>query len=336
MGAKETIVTSLTRNVGMNKQKLDAITDKVLSYNPRKEDKGALEVIAGAADQPLVIGDIEIPCYVLEDETRVLSQSGMFSGLGLARRGLVPVGGGDQIPRFAASKAINPFISEDLMHGLTNPILFTVNGSEAYGFSATILPKICKAVLDARRAGNLNFQQRGLAHRCEILVQGLATVGIVALVDEATGYQRIREQRALATILERFLAEELQPWAKTFPFEFYSQMCRLKNWPGIYAVKRPSLIGRYTNDIVYERLGPGLLEELKIRNPVMSTGYRRHKHHQWFTPELGHPKLKEHLAGVIAIMRISRSWNGFRANLQKAFPKSGEQMLLNFETPSNK
>ena len=48
MGAKETIVTSLTRNVGMNKQKLDAITDKVLSYNPRKEDKGALEVIAGA------------------------------------------------------------------------------------------------------------------------------------------------------------------------------------------------------------------------------------------------------------------------------------------------
>ena len=110
-----------------------------------------------------------------------------------------------------------------------------------------------------------------------------------------------------------FLAEELQPWAKTFPFEFYSQMCRLKNWPGIYAVKRPSLIGRYTNDIVYERLGPGLLEELKIRNPVMSTGYRRHKHHQWFTPELGHPKLKEHLAGVIAIMRISRSWNGFRA-----------------------
>ncbi len=317
----------------MNQQKLDAITDKVLSYDPRKKGNGALEVIAGAADKPLVIGDIEIPCYVLEGETRVLSQSGMFSGLGLARRGLVPVKGGAQIPRFAASKAINPFISDDLMHGLTNPILFTVSGTDAYGFPATILPKICKAVLDARRAGTLNFQQRRLAQRCEILVQGLATVGIVALVDEATGYQLIREERALAAILERFIAEELQPWTKTFPFDFYKEICRLKGWPSIYAVKRPSLVGRYTNDIVYERLAPGLLEELRRKNPVTPSGYRRHRHHQWFTPDLGHPKLKEHLAGVVAIMRVSRSWNGFRTNLQKAFPRVGEQMFLDLGIP---
>jgi hypothetical protein len=33
----------------------------------------ALEAIAGAAGRPLKIGDIEIPCYVLEDKTRVLS-----------------------------------------------------------------------------------------------------------------------------------------------------------------------------------------------------------------------------------------------------------------------
>jgi hypothetical protein len=31
----------------------------------------------GAADHPLRIGDIEIPCYVLEDETRVLSLRGL-------------------------------------------------------------------------------------------------------------------------------------------------------------------------------------------------------------------------------------------------------------------
>ena len=48
-------------------------------------------------------------------------------------------------------------------------------------------------------------------------MRGLARVGIIALVDEATGFQRIREERALATILEKFIAKEIQPWAMTFP-----------------------------------------------------------------------------------------------------------------------
>ena len=48
----------------MSQKELDAITDKVLAYDPTAK-KGPLEVIAGAADSPLVIGDVELPCYVL-------------------------------------------------------------------------------------------------------------------------------------------------------------------------------------------------------------------------------------------------------------------------------
>ena len=89
------------------------------------------------------------------------------------------------------------------------------------------------------------------------------SIGIIGLVDEATGYQGIRAKRALATILEEFIAEELQPWTKTFPYEFYEEIFRLKGWPGPDGVKRPSVIGHYTNDIVYARLAPGVLDELK-------------------------------------------------------------------------
>ena len=199
--------------------------------------KQPLKVIAGAADKPLVIGDVEIPCYVLEDETRLLTQSGMFTGLGLARRGLVLTKTGARLPRFAASKSINPFISKELECGLANPILFNANGREAYGFQAKILPDICQAVLDARRAGSLDSQQSALADRAEILIRGLAAIGIIALVDEATGYQEIRERNALATILEKFIAKELQPWTRTFPPEFYSEIFRLKGWSGPDGVK---------------------------------------------------------------------------------------------------
>lgn len=291
----------------------------------------ALKVIAGAPDKPLIVGEIEIPCYVLEDETRVLTQSGMFTGLGLARRGLVPTQTGARLPRFAASKAINPFISNELASGLTNPILFNAGGRDAYGFSATILPEICRAVLDARRAGTLDPQQAALADRCEILVQGLATVGIIALVDEATGYQEIRAKRLLANILQEFLATELQPWKKTYPLEFYLQICRLRGWPLEYAIKRPSIVARYTDDAIYERVAPGVLDEVRRLNPVQESGHRKWKHHQWFRPDPGYVKLNQHIAAIMALMRAAPNWTGYQRNLKRAFPKLRDQLDLPLE-----
>ena len=317
----------------MNQVELDKIADKALSYVPGMDNNVALEVIAGTADKPLVIGGIEIQCYVLSDETRVLSQQGFLAAMGRApkAKGGQGAAGVDNPPSFLAAKNLLPFVSNEL-HESATPVRFrTPEGTRAFGYEAAILPQVCEVYLKARDAGFLLPSQRHIAERADILIRGLATVGIIALIDEATDYQRIREERALASILEKFIAKELQPWTKTFPFEFYEQICRLKGWPSVYAVKRPSLIGRYTNEIVYERLAPGVLDELKRINPVTPSGYRRHKHHQWFTPHLGHPKLKEHLAGVIALMRVSSSWDVFKNNIRKAYIKPGEQMLLDFD-----
>ncbi len=287
-----------------------------------------LKIIAGATDRPLIIGDIEIPCYVLEDETRVLAQRGMVSGLGMSRGGSSH-GGGDRLAHFVNQKTLNPFISNELRMVTINPIKFRPPMSSiAYGYPATLLVDLCNVVLEARDKGHLQTQQQHIADRCERLIRGLAKVGIIALVDEATGYQEIREKRALATILEKFIAKELQPWTKTFPYEFYEQIFRLKGWPGPEGNKRSPLIGLYTNNLVYDRLAEGVLEELKRLNPTIATGQRRHRHHQWFTPDFGHPKLKEHLAGVMALMKISRNWEQFHRHLVRVYPKMDEQQPL--------
>ncbi len=291
-----------------------------------------LKVIAGTPYNPLVIGEVEIPCYVLEDETRVLSQRGFQSSVGLSAGGAKKTGA----PRMAEfvgnleKKGIN---INDLTARLISTIEFQPpdGGRTAYAYPATLLVDVCNVVLAARDAKVLTKQQAHIAERCDLLVRALAAVGIIALVDEATGYQRIREERALSVILEKFIAKELQPWTKTFPYEFYEQIFRLKKWSGPDGVSRPSVIGRYTNDIVYARIAPGVLKELQQRNPVAPEGHRKHKHHQWFTPSLGHPKLKEHLAAVIALMRSSPNWNDFKGRLTRAFPKEKEQMLLGIE-----
>ena len=91
------------------------------------------------------------------------------------------------------------------------------------------------------------------------------------------------------------------------------------------------MIGRYTNDIVYERLAPGVLDELRSRTPRLPSGNLRNKLFQWFTPDLGHPKLKEHLAAVIALMKAAPNWDGFYRGLQRALPKRNETIPMALE-----
>lgn len=303
----------------MSQKELDAIADKVLAYDPTAE-KGPLEVIAGEAKSPLVIGDIKISCYVLEDESRVITRRGLFAGIGADNRG------GGETPDFFAQRWLKPFISNDLTMVVKSPILFHLpqGGAVAYGYPATVLADVCNAVIEADRKGATTKRQKGIVDRAILLLQGFAHIGVVALVDEATGYQRIREENALAKIFEDYITEELQPWALTFPIKFYEEICRLRGWDNILSVRRPSLVGRITNDAVYERLAPGVLDELREKNPVLPAGYRAQKHHQWLTPDLGHPKLREHLSGVMALMRASSSWHVFERNLEKAYPKPGE------------
>ena len=298
-----------------------------MAKNPKKP----LKVIAGAPNRPLVIGDIEIPCYVLEDETRVLNQEGFLEAIGRARKAKGGHGASmvDNPPYFLAAKNLNPFISKDLLESTTSVEFRPLGGGRtAYGYRAELLPLVCSVYLEARSTGVLLPSQRHIAEQAERLLLGLATVGIIALVDEATGYERIKAERALAVILEKFIAEELQPWTKTFPYEFYEQIFRMKEWPGPNGMKKPSVIGHYTNDFVYARLAPGVLDELKKINPTISPGRRKSTHHQWFTPDLGHPKLKEHLAAVTALMRAAPNWEAFQRSLSRAFPKLNEQIPL--------
>ena len=306
---------------------LDRITDKVLAYRP------TLKAIAGAEDKPLVINGIEIPAYVLEDETRVLSERGFLSAIGRSERrpGRLSTGA-DKLPGFLSAENLRPFIDKALTVP-TNPIKFQPpqGGPPAYGYPAELLPQVCDVYLRARAASALRANQLHIAERAEIVVRGLATVGIIGLVDEATGYQRVRGERALAKILEDYIARELQPWTKTFPYSFYEEIYRLRGWAGPHGAKRPSVIGKYTNDVVYERIAPGVLSELRSNNPTLPSGGRKDKHHQWFTPDLGHPKLKEHLAAVTALMRAAPDWPSFMRILNRAFPRLNTQMLMHME-----
>ena len=286
----------------------------------------------GSPDRPLKIGDTEIPCYVLEDGRRVLVQTGMLTALDMSQGTAAKGSKGDRLAKFLGTKGVKPFVHQDLNDVITNPVKFrTPTGSDAYGYEATILPDICDAVLEARNEGKLNYQQKHIAKACEVLVRSFAKVGIIALVDEATGYQYIRAREALEEILEKFISDELLKWTKTFPDEFYENLFRLRGWRySPFTVKRPALVGKLTNQLVYERLAPGILDELKQKNPKNTKGRRKNRHHQWLTEDIGHPKLREHIASVTTLMKASARWDDFRRMINRALPKWQDLPLLEY------
>jgi hypothetical protein len=235
--------------------------------------------------------------------------------------------------KFATQDRLKPFTSDKLKPGTLIPIEFkTPDGRRMLGYEATLLADICDAVLEARKRGSLTEKQQHVATQCEILVRGFARVGIIALVDEATGYQADRARDALAKILEAFVAKELRKWVRTFPGEFYRELFRLRNLPYNGTVKRPQYVGHLTNDLVYARLAPGVLEELKRVTPRDDKGRLRHHLHRRLTEELGHPKLLQHLAAVTAVMRGCDTWDQFKKLVDKALPKQVSLPL--FDTPS--
>lgn len=278
---------------------------------PRATHRGTLE-----------IGNIQIQCYVLEDGRRVLAGGALLNAIGLR--------GKKAVQERLLGKTLKAYVTEKLQKAILSPIDFAIPGStKGKGYEAWTLPEVCNAILDADNDRALQAQQQPMVQAARLLSRALATVGIVALVDEATGYQYDRARDALAEILQAFLREELAKWAKTFPDQYYQQLFRLRNLSySHFTSRRPVILGKLTNDIVYERLAPGVLDELKRRTPKTERGNRKYKFHQWLTADIGHPALREHLASVITLMKASPNWTTFIRLLDRALPKHSEQMAF--------
>jgi len=302
----------------------------------REEEKGGIVIPkARRFVGKLNLGGYQMSCAVLDNGTRVLVERSMANALGKKGGGAYwrrkrKDEKGTLLPEYVSAGYLKDYVSDDLKKKFEQPIRYINQyGRLTTGVDATVLPEICDVWITAKEKGALNEEQARTAERAYVLMKGFATVGIIALVDEVTGYQEVRDRIALQEILDKYLLDYKAEWAKRFPNEFYKQLFRLNKWPyNPSSVKRPSIIGTMTNDAIYSRLAPGILYELKARTPKDERGRRKFRYHQLFTEDIGHPKLQEHLSNVITLMKVSTSMTVFRRLLQKAFPKFGENLQL--------
>ena len=286
------------------------------------------------------LGATIIACAVLPTGTRIITQATFLRALGRSRSpkaGTGVLSTVDKLPFFLQAEYLRPFISEDLMMS-TTPIFYrTSTGGKSVGYDARILPQVGDVYLKFRDAilaekGHIPTRYKRIISAVDILMRGLAQVGIIALVDEATGFQRDRAKDALSRILEQFIAKELRPWVHTFPDEFYAQLFRLRGlqYPED-SVKRPQYFGHLTNNIIYDRIAPKVREALLETAPRKANGRLKHHLHRHLTEDVGHPKLREHLASIITIMKLSVDYDDFMRKVDTIHPRYGETYRLTID-----
>jgi hypothetical protein len=294
----------------------------------------------------LDLAGMKLPCAIVQGPNgiqRVISENGITNAILGSRSGAskrlkkAASEGGAPLPLFIAPSQLKRFIDKDLVDGPLTPIDYVDGDRTVRGYDARVLVAVCDIWLRAREAGALQTQQLAKAQKAEILTRALAHTGIVALVDEATGYEKIRPQNALQEFLGIMLRKELAAWVKKFPDEFYENIYKLKGWkwPGM-SKNRYSVVGHYTNNLVFDRLAPGLLKELRIRSPRNERG-RRDPLHLWLTDDIGDPMLAQHLHSLIMLQRLAIAnkvgWHRFLHMVDQVLPRRGDTLQLPLDMP---
>lgn len=265
----------------------------------------------------LDLGGSSVDVYVLDTGERVVSLRASVKAIADTDSG--------NLGSFIGATALKPFIDKDIILGET--IDFNIPGTQLQGrgLLAERFLDVCRAYVDALRAGALGTQrQTEIATRCAILLASCAKVGLIALIDEATGYQYERAEDALQIKLRAFVAEELRDWEKTFPDELWEEFGRLTNWQGSLH-SRPKWWGKIVMETVYEAIDPDIAAYLKDNKPSPRHG---RNYHQWMTEDVGLKTLIPHINQIIGIAKTCSNMQEFRDKVAFHYRKTPMQMTL--------
>jgi hypothetical protein len=321
-----------SRAANLSKEEIQEIAS--LGGKARREQVKKLvdagELLKATHQGKMLVGDLDLDCYVLEDGRRVFHKRGMARALGMKS------GGGNVFLRAVQRKGLGSEIDGKLLDKIENPIVFKpLTQDLGHGYDAEVLVEICRAIVRALESRKLHPTQHGLAEQAKILLTAFAKVGVTALIDEATGFQQVRSPDALRVLVQQYIEEERREWEKQFPDEYYDELNRLygskrltTTGSGAVIQNRPQHFAKFTRSYVYYPLANGaVLEELDRVNPkIDKKGTRKARFHQHLNEGYGIEKLKRQVGEILTLIKVSDTVGQFKKLFARRFPQEGTQL----------
>ena len=265
----------------------------------------------------LGLSNAKVNCYVLDTEERVITLGATVKAI--AKRDHSKLG------EYIGVKALKSYINSKLILG--EVIVFNIPGTQlkGKGLSAETFLDICTAYVDTFAANNLETdRQKEIAIQCSMLLASCAKIGLIALIDEATGYQHDRKPDALTIKMQAFFSPELREWEKTFPDELWEEFGRLTNWHGALH-HRPKWWGKLVIELIYESLDHDVAEHLKNNKPPPKHGLN---YHQWLSSDFGLNALVIQINQVIGIAKTCDNIHELREKVKHYYQGGAFQQKL--------
>jgi hypothetical protein len=284
----------------------EVLEGEVLPPSPFAKHRGTIDLNGNPVD-----------VYVLDTDQRVIS-------LRAAVKVLTGIDGGI-LEDYIGVKALKDFVNSDLVLEETIDFYIPGTGFRGRGITAEQFEGILSGYVRALQAGALKTdRQKEIAVTCAILATSFLKLGIVALIDEATGYQDERAADALEIKFKAYVADELRAWEKTFPDELWEMFGRLTNWKGPLH-KRPKWWGHLVNELIYEAMDPDIAKYLKENKPKPFHGQN---YHQWLTEDVGLKALIPHIYKVIGMGENCTAIRELRDRVAERYGRQPVQMTM--------
>ena len=298
-------------------------TPTIIKVRPSKVPVAVVGAVLSVGDED---DPYSVSCYVLDDGRRVISRT---SALGaLAKSDGREVGG--DLQRYV--RPVQNYLRVNLDDELVEFLLDNVANKRVFGITAECYLEICRAFVRASRADVLHKGvQQDIARNAMAFMAACANIGLIALIDEATGYQYMRQEDALRVKLRAYLEEEMRPWEKTFPDELWVEFGRLTNWRG-NVQNRPKYWGNLVNELIYQYLDPDVFNWLKSNAPAPRHG---RNYHQWLSNQYGLKKLVEHIWMVVGMASVCKNMSELKYRMAERFGKQPFQYMLFIDPPSS-
>lgn len=262
-----------------------------VTIEPSPEDDATMPPSPFAKHKGTVtLGGYPIDVYVLDTGDRVISMRGAVKAITGKDAG--------NLGEYLAIQGLKDYINKDLVLVETKDFFISGTQFRGVGITAEQFEAILTAYVQALAAGKLaTDRQKEIATTCAMLSTSFLKLGIVALIDEATGYQYERAQDALNVKLQAYIADELRDWETTFPDELWELFGKLTNWKGPLH-SRPKWWGHLVNELIYQALDPDIAKYLKENKPKPVHGQN---YHQWMTKDVGLKALISHIYKIIGM-----------------------------------
>lgn len=303
------------------------------AHNRHKESPRRRILARGVAIDSATIAGRQVTFVILEDGRTIIQRASLAAAIGKHPG----AGRGENrddsliVPAVVSAKNLRAYLTDALAQDL-QPIRFLFNNVTQAGFAPTALKAVCRVYCNAAADARLWKSQAHIAAICKALLDELERGAGAQLLRTRPRYRSEGMRKEIIRCLARSTSPDLAAWVAVLPDEFYREMFRLRGWKYDEAhTERPSLAARLTYDLIFRRLPPSTLADMKGG----ITAGLKHNLEERSIEEVGHPSVRKHLELVISLMRTARSWSSFHSKLQRQLPRATPSDIKRAETYSS-